>query len=101
MRPAPMAYVKVYVRSKEGKIGFYKDGELRRRRPSKTWLTRYYDDYLNSPLENATGYTDVRGCFDFLSLNTNQISNAKDFSIFVSHPDFGSLVKRTVAPAMF
>ena len=42
--PLPKVYVKVYARMKNGEVKYYKDG-----------------------------YTDLRGCFDYTSLNTNEL----------------------------
>jgi len=62
------AYVKVYARLKNGQVQFYKDG-----------------------------YTDLRGRFDYASLNTDELNNVDRFSILVVSPDNGAVV-RSVAP---
>ncbi|MEM7013970.1 MAG: hypothetical protein AAF585_21125, partial [Verrucomicrobiota bacterium] len=68
-KPLSATYVKVYARMNDGNVKFYKDG-----------------------------YTDLRGKFDYASLNTNEIDNVKDFAILVSHDKHGSLVKEVTPP---
>ena len=48
--PLPKVYVKVYARMKNGEVKYYKDG-----------------------------YTDLRGCFDYTSLNTNELDFVDKF----------------------
>ena len=67
--PLPRTYVKVYARFTDGSVRFYKDG-----------------------------YTDLRGKFDYTSLNTNEIERVIDFAVLVSHDDHGSLVKEVKPP---
>jgi len=62
-------YVKVYARMKDGQIKFFKDG-----------------------------YTDLRGHFDYVSLNTNELDNVGKFSILIISKKYGALVKETYPP---
>ena len=68
-KPLPATYVKVYARMNGGKVQFYKDG-----------------------------YTDLRGKFDYASLNTNEIEQVDRFAILVSHGEHGSVVKEMAPP---
>jgi hypothetical protein len=63
------AYVKVYARMKDGSVKFYKDG-----------------------------YTDLRGRFDYSSLNTNELESVERFSILVSDENHGAAVRETAPP---
>jgi len=63
-------YVKAFVMKKDGTISFYKDG-----------------------------YTDIRGRFDYVSLNASQLANAKKFSLFVMSDKYGSLIREAQPPA--
>ena len=44
------------------------------------------------------GYTDLRGKFNYLALNTDQLKNASMFYIFVSDDDLGSMIKECRPP---
>lgn len=68
--PARNAYVKVYIKLKNGNIEFYKDG-----------------------------YTDRRGKFDYVSLNTGQMQQADDIAILVCSADGDCNVTRASPPA--
>ncbi len=68
-KPLPKAYVKVYARDQDGSVKFYKDG-----------------------------YTDLRGKFDYASLNTSQLGTAQRFAILVMTEDHGSLVQEAAPP---
>lgn len=68
-RPAPKTYVKVYAQMADGRIKFYKDG-----------------------------YTDIRGRYDFASLNTNDLDIATKFSILMMSDEFGALVREANPP---
>ena len=68
-RPLPKAYVKVYAKRKDGSVKFYKDG-----------------------------YTDLRGKFDYTSLNTDEINNVERFAVLVMHYEHGALVKEAAPP---
>ena len=64
-------YVKVYARMPNGKATFFKDG-----------------------------YTDLRGRFDYASLNTDEISNVERFAILVLSEEFGAVVREATPPTM-
>jgi hypothetical protein len=68
---APLAkvYVKVYARMNDGNVRFYKDG-----------------------------YTDLRGYFDYTSLNTNELDAVEKFSILVLSDDHGAIVREAKPP---
>lgn len=68
-QPVPKAYVKVYAQTTSGKVKFYKDG-----------------------------YTDLRGRFDFASLNTNDLDVAAKFSILMLSDECGALVREAMPP---
>ncbi len=68
-KPLPATYVKVYARTNDGNVQFYKDG-----------------------------YTDLRGKFDYTSLNTNELDRVDEFAVLVSHNDQGSVVKEISPP---
>ncbi len=63
-------YVKVYSKMKDGTVSFYKDG-----------------------------YTDMRGQFDYASLNTDQIKDTSMFSILILSRDHGAAVREVTPPA--
>ena len=68
-KPIPKAYVKVYAQMANGQVKFYKDG-----------------------------YTDLRGRFDFASLNTNDLDMAVKFSILILSDKHGALVREAQPP---
>lgn len=68
-KPVAKAYVKVYAEMTSGEVKFYKDG-----------------------------YTDLRGRFDYASLNTNDLDVANKFSILVLSDDFGAIVREALPP---
>jgi hypothetical protein len=68
-RPVPRAYVKVYAQTAGGEVKFYKDG-----------------------------YTDLRGRFDYASLNTNDLDAAQKFAILVLSDVYGALVREATPP---
>ena len=63
------AYVKVYARMSDGGVKFYKDG-----------------------------YTDLRGWFDYTSLNTNEIDRVSRFAILILSPTDGAVVREAAPP---
>merc|ERR1719499_1247124 len=67
-RPIKKAYVKVYAETHNGKE-FYKDG-----------------------------YTDIRGCFDYVSISTDILARTREFAILVCTDDFGSVVRMCKPP---
>lgn len=68
-KPMPRTYVKVYAAMRDGSIRFYKDG-----------------------------YTDLRGRFDYTSLNTNDLDNVGRFSILILNEDHGAIVREAAPP---
>ena len=68
-KPVPAAYVKVYARTKGGEVKFFKDG-----------------------------YTDLRGRFDYASLNTNELEDAAKLAILVLSDTLGAVVRETQPP---
>ncbi len=68
-KPVAKAYVKVYAKLSNGETKFYKDG-----------------------------YTDIRGRFDYASLNTNELEQAQRFSILILSDDYGALVREANPP---
>ncbi len=65
----PKTYVKVYARMKNGKVQFYKDG-----------------------------YTDLRGRFDYTSLNTNELDFVESFALLVLSDQHGAIVREAKPP---
>src|SRR5690606_17741828 len=70
MQSLPKVYVKCFARMNDKSVKFYKDG-----------------------------YTDMRGKFNFISLNTDQIKSIERFSIFIMHDEYGSIIKECNPPA--
>ena len=68
-KPVPAAYVKVYMKTKGGEVKFFKDG-----------------------------YTDLRGRFDYASLNTNELDNAERLAVLILSPDLGAVVREAAPP---
>jgi hypothetical protein len=68
-KPVPGAYVKVYSKSADGTVKFFKDG-----------------------------YTDLRGRFDYASLNTNELENAARLAVLVLSDRFGAVVREALPP---
>jgi hypothetical protein len=68
-KPVTKAYVKVYAQTAGGQVKFYKDG-----------------------------YTDLRGRFDYASLNTNDLDVANKFSILILSDDAGAVVREASPP---
>ena len=70
-KPLSKVYVKVYARMQDGSVQFFKDG-----------------------------YTDLRGRFDYTSLNTNEIEQVDKFSILVMSDGHGALIREAAPPKM-
>jgi hypothetical protein len=70
-KPLKGVYVKIYARLNNGRHRFYKDG-----------------------------YTDLRGRFDFTSLNTNLIDQVNRFSMLVLSDEHGAIVREAAKPKM-
>jgi hypothetical protein len=68
-KPVAKAYVKVYTRTADGQVKFYKDG-----------------------------YTDLRGRFDYASLSTNDLDGAGKFAVLILSDEFGALVREANPP---
>ncbi|OMJ71757.1 hypothetical protein SteCoe_29952 [Stentor coeruleus] len=68
-KPRPSAYIKVFAKRKDGNVEFYKDG-----------------------------YTDARGKFDYVSLNTDTLLSIEKFVILVVDDEFGSLIHEISPP---
>ena len=68
-KPLPKTYVKVYGKLANGQVRFYKDG-----------------------------YTDLRGRFDYVSLNTGQLDNVQSFSILILNDDHGATIREARPP---
>ncbi|MCE9603500.1 MAG: hypothetical protein K8U03_01205 [Planctomycetia bacterium] len=68
-KPISKAYVKVYAQLQSGEVRFYKDG-----------------------------YTDIRGRFDYASLNTNELDQVRKFSLLILSDESGAVVRETAPP---
>ncbi len=68
-QPLSKVYVKAYARMKDGSVRFYKDG-----------------------------YTDLRGRFDFTSLNTNELEMVERFSLLILSDEHGAVVREATPP---
>ena len=67
----PQVYVKTFAMFRSGGQGFYKDG-----------------------------YTDLRGVFDYVALNTVQLSTVQKFAILVLDDELGGLVREAQPPTL-
>ncbi len=65
----PESYVKVYAKTHDGRVKFYKDG-----------------------------YTDVRGCFDYASLSTDELDGVERFAILVITAEAGAVIREAIPP---
>jgi hypothetical protein len=68
-KPLNKVYVKAYARMKDGSVQFYKDG-----------------------------YTDLRGRFDYSSLNTSQLDTVDRFALLVCSEQHGAVVREVRPP---
>ncbi len=68
-RPLAKVYVKVYAQMRDGSVRFYKDG-----------------------------YTDLRGRFDYGSLNTNDLDHVAKFSLLMLSDAHGAIVREANPP---
>ena len=71
LKPMPKVYVKCFCETNSGEIKFYKDG-----------------------------FTDLRGKFDYVSLNTDLINEVKKFSILMASKEYGSIIVSCNPPKM-
>ena len=67
--PLSKVYVKVYTRMADGSVRFYKDG-----------------------------YTDLRGRFDFTSLNTDLLDSVQKFALLIFSDQHGAVVREANPP---
>jgi hypothetical protein len=67
--PLPKTYVKVYARMKNGEVKFYKDGT-----------------------------TDLRGVFDYVSLNTNELDQVDRFALLILSGEHGAVIREAQPP---
>ena len=63
LNPLPSVYVKCFCETNNGDIKFYKDG-----------------------------FTDLRGKFDYVSLNNDLVNEVKKFSILMVSKEYGSII---------
>ncbi|MGB5687602.1 MAG: hypothetical protein WBM35_17470, partial [Candidatus Electrothrix sp.] len=68
-KPLSKVYIKVYARSGNSTVAFYKDG-----------------------------YTDLRGRFDYTSLNSGQLDSVSRFAVLVLSEEHGALVREVDPP---
>jgi hypothetical protein len=68
-KPLSKVYIKVYARSGNGTVAFYKDG-----------------------------YTDLRGRFDYTSLNSGQLDSVSRFAVLILSEEHGALVREVGVP---
>jgi hypothetical protein len=68
-KPLGKVYVKVYAKLNDGRDVFYKDG-----------------------------YTDLRGRFDYTSLNTSEINRVVKFSLLILSPEHGAVIREAQPP---
>ncbi len=69
LRQLSKVYVKVYGKMKDGSIKYYKDG-----------------------------YSDIRGRFDYTSLNTDELNMVEKFSILIFSESHGAVIKEANPP---
>ena len=62
-------YVKWFSKSTNGEVSFFKDG-----------------------------YTDIRGRFDYVSLNTSDLKGVQKFALFIMSDSHGSLIRECNPP---
>lgn len=68
-KPISKVYVKAFTKKKSGETGFYKDG-----------------------------YTDIRGRFDYVSLNASELAKVERFALFIMSDEHGSLIRECSPP---
>ena len=68
-KPLSKVYVKVYAKLADGSVKFHKDG-----------------------------YTDIRGRFDYASVNTPERQAIERFSVLVLSEDRGAVIREAVPP---
>ena len=68
-KPLPKVYVKVYARTADGQVKFYKDG-----------------------------YTDLRGRFDYASVSTPEKQPVTRFAILALSDERGAMIREAAPP---
>lgn len=68
-KPLPITYIKTYARMRDGTIKFFKDG-----------------------------YTDLRGRFDYVSLNTEELNTVERFAILILNEEAGAVIREAAPP---
>ena len=68
-KPLPKVYVKTYARMNNGDVRFYKDG-----------------------------YTDLRGKFEYASLNTDDLDQVQRFALLIIDPEAGAQIEEAPPP---
>jgi len=68
-KPLTKTYVKVYALMNNGQIKFFKDG-----------------------------YTDLRGRFDYTSLNTTELGQVRKFALLISSDTHGAVIREATPP---
>ena len=107
-RAVPRAYVKVYSQQ-SGKAVFYKVGNETWRvkkevKEECVWKIMYIHltlthTHTHTHTHTQDGYTDLRGRFDYASLNTNdQLRATSAFALLVMSDELGSLIKEVKPP---
>ena len=71
LKQIPKVYIKCFCETNSGIIKFYKDG-----------------------------FTDLRGKFDYISLNTDLINEVKKFSILIVSKEYGNIIVSCNPPKM-
>ena len=71
LKALPQVYVKCFCETNSGAIKFYKDG-----------------------------FTDLRGKFDYVSLNTDLVNEVKKFSILMASKEYGSIIATCNPPKL-
>ena len=71
LKPLPQVYVKCFCETNSGAIKFYKDG-----------------------------FTDLRGKFDYVSLNTDLVNEVEKFSILMISKEYGSIIATCNPPKL-
>ncbi|MGY8690342.1 MAG: hypothetical protein ACKVHP_21730, partial [Verrucomicrobiales bacterium] len=76
------------------KVTHAEDGK----QPLSKVYVKVYAEINGEPRFYKDGYTDLRGKFDYASLNTNELGQVSRFSILVISEDHGALVQEAQPP---
>lgn len=68
-KPVPSIYMKCFAKRKDGNVVFYKDG-----------------------------FTDIRGSFDYVSLNKDELNDIQKFKILINSNQFGCKIVEASPP---